>query len=69
MGGCEECRREIAAMGGHKAKMQLAQNPLERVFHGHADALTWLCSYASEQVRTPEGQLVFMVKQAMAQGE
>lgn len=68
MGGCEECRREIAAMGGHKAKIQLALNPLERVFAGHTDELEWLCSYAQKQVRTPEGQLIFMVKQAMAPG-
>jgi hypothetical protein len=69
MGGCEECRREIAALGGHKARILLAQSPLERVFAKHRDELAWLCSYAQKQVRTPEGQLIFMVKQAMAQGE
>jgi hypothetical protein len=65
MGGCEECRREIAAMGGHKAKIQLAMNPLERVFADHPKELEWLCSHAREQVRSPEGQLIYLCKQAM----
>ena len=65
MGGCEECRREIAAMGGHKAKIQLSMHPLERVFAGHDVELEWLYSQAREQVRTPEGQLIYLCKQAM----
>jgi len=66
MGGCEECRREIAAMGGHKAKIQLAMNPLERIFADHPAELSWLRDHARDQVRTPEGQLIFLVRSAMA---
>lgn len=65
MGGCEECRREIAAMGGHKAKIQLAANPLERVFAGYEAELAWLLQLAAEQLRTPAAQLVFLLRQTM----
>ena len=65
MGGCEECRREIACMGGHKAKIQLAMNPLERIFADHSNELEWLYKEAREQVRSPEGQLIYLLKLAM----
>lgn len=66
MGGCEECRREISALGGHKARIILAQNPLERIFADYSAELAWLYALAGKLVRTPEAQLVFLVRQAMA---
>jgi hypothetical protein len=68
MGGCEECRREIAAMGGAKAKIQLAQNPIELIFAAYPEELAWLLESARDQVRTPEGQLIYLVRQAWEQG-
>jgi hypothetical protein len=68
MGGCEECRREIAAIGGAKTKIQLAQNPIERIFAAYPDKLAWLLETAGSQVRTPEGQLIYLVRQAWEQG-
>jgi hypothetical protein len=67
MGGCEVCRREIAAMGGHKAKILAAVDPLERIFADHDAELEWLVGVARDQVRTPEGHLVYLVRVAMRQ--
>jgi hypothetical protein len=65
MGGCQECRREIAAMGGCKARIQAAIDPLERLFADFTEELAWLRAQAESQIREPEKQLVFLVRQAM----
>jgi hypothetical protein len=66
MGGCIKCRQEIAAMGGYRAKIKAAIDPMEKVFESYPDELAWIREVAGCQVRTPEQQLVYLVRQAMS---
>jgi hypothetical protein len=69
MGGCQACRTEISARGGAKVGEFYKIPPVDRIFEDFPEIGEWIKAQAADSIRTPEQQVVFICKQAMAGNE